>query len=332
MIFKEQDIDFLKLSDRQFEELCFDLLLRLGFKGLVWRQGGADSGRDIEGRLAVNNSLVGPYEEKWFFECKRYEKGVPPVVLNSKIAWADAEKPKHYVIFASSYLSNDARGWLEKISHDKQYAIHTIEGKQLKQILLVFPDVVSKHFIDDYMKLLIDARKRWLIHDLIPDLDTLSYLINNIDANKLEIDESAFLLCSAKHRMAEIDEWPDNSEPFNTDSLFRVVADKHNTTERIISLDDDLVYYNSMGSCADSVDSDSNPGLRYARLILNKSTNPRKALYSYVSYYRTQEGVEILIEATGDFPTRVRHITENVREDDLKSGEILYEVASRRQS
>ena len=114
MIFEEDDIDFLKLSDSQFEELCFDLLLFMDYQGLVWRQGGADSGRDIEGSRTVNNPLIGAYSEKWFFECKRYENAVSPEKLNSKIARADAENPQHLVFFISSYLSNNARTWIEK--------------------------------------------------------------------------------------------------------------------------------------------------------------------------------------------------------------------------
>ena len=128
MNYEDKDINFLKLTDNQFEEACFELLLRLGYKGLIWRTGGADSGRDIEGFQAVNNPLVGTYDEKWFFECKRYESGVPVEQLNSKIAWADAEKPKHLVFLVSSHLSNNSRAWLEKISQDKYYLVHLIEG------------------------------------------------------------------------------------------------------------------------------------------------------------------------------------------------------------
>jgi len=50
MKFKEEDVNFDRLSPDDFEELCFDLLLRMGYKNLVWRQGGADQGRDIEGK------------------------------------------------------------------------------------------------------------------------------------------------------------------------------------------------------------------------------------------------------------------------------------------
>ena len=91
------DINFNRLSPTQFEELCFDLLMELGFRKLVWRQGGSDSGRDIQRTREVTPGLTEPFEETWFFECKKYERGVPPESLHSKIAWADAERPKHLV-------------------------------------------------------------------------------------------------------------------------------------------------------------------------------------------------------------------------------------------
>jgi HJR/Mrr/RecB family endonuclease len=100
-----EDINFNLLSPKQFEELCFDLLMELGFRKLIWRQGGADSGRDIQGTREVTSELLDPFEETWFFECKRYENGVPPEALNSKIVWADAERPKHLVFIMGIRIS-----------------------------------------------------------------------------------------------------------------------------------------------------------------------------------------------------------------------------------
>jgi hypothetical protein len=57
------DINFLSLTPSEFEELCFDLLDELGFKRLVWRQGGSDDGRDIQGVNEVSIGIVEPYEE-----------------------------------------------------------------------------------------------------------------------------------------------------------------------------------------------------------------------------------------------------------------------------
>ena len=37
MFFTEGDINFDKLTDKEFEELCFDLLIRMNFHSLIWR-------------------------------------------------------------------------------------------------------------------------------------------------------------------------------------------------------------------------------------------------------------------------------------------------------
>jgi hypothetical protein len=81
-----EDINFSLLSPTLFEELCFDLLMELGFRKLIWRQGGADSGRDIQGTREVTPGLVEPFEETWFFECERHDGGVPSEDLTEKNA------------------------------------------------------------------------------------------------------------------------------------------------------------------------------------------------------------------------------------------------------
>jgi hypothetical protein len=311
MIFEEQEIDFSKLTDKEFEELCFDLLLQLDFRGLIWRQGGADSGRDIEGKRAVNDQLVGAYEEKWFFECKHYKKGVPVDAVNSKIAWADAEKPRNIVIITSSYLSNSCRIWLEKIIPDKPYTVHLVEGKQLKNVMLGFPTLVSKYFMDQYSKLLIDHRKSWLIHDLIPEPEIIYTLVNNINDVKLSFDELAFLWCAAKIRSDEVESWINDNEPFYLDSFFYPLACLSNTSDPLISEKDDfyLIQFIS-GLNAWEI---TYPKYIAARIVLDSSTRPRPAMYSFVRDSEG-EGLEVLIEATSDFPTKIRHVTTKAGE------------------
>ena len=163
------DIDFNKLSPTEFEELCFDLLMELGFKRLVWRQGGADSGRDIQGVREEDPRLVDPYEETWFFECKRYENGVGPEPLNSKIAWADTERPKHLLFFVSSYITNNARTWLQAIARDKPYRVHLVEGKHLKQLVARSRALTSRYFSSPVQQLMVQAHRAWILHNLIPE-------------------------------------------------------------------------------------------------------------------------------------------------------------------
>jgi hypothetical protein len=322
MLYDENDINFLKLSDADFEEVCFDLLLRLGYKGLVWRRGGADNGRDIEGQFAVSNSLIGTYDEKWFFECKRYEAGVPPEQMNSKFAWADADKPKHLVFLISSYLTNNARTWLDKIASDKAYKVHLVEGKQLKLFLLNFPDIVSRYFVDEYEKLLLASRRSWLVHDVLPDLETISLLFANLDPNKLDISELAFIWCATKIRATEIDgEWVSNHTQFHFDVLFQHVAANSNCAESILLTATD---YSTIQIASGIYDWEMvYPKYIVARILLDVSTRPRLAMYSFVSDSEG-EGVEVLVEATSDFPAKIRHVASNARSESIKTSDLLF--------
>lgn len=310
MIFEEDDIDFLKLSARKFEEACFDLLLNLDYQGLIWRQGGADSGRDIEGRRTMRSALVGPYDEKWFFECKRYETGVPPEVLNSKIAWADAEKPNHLVVLISSYLTDGARSWLEKLAPQKPYAIHIVEGKALKKLILSYPEIVSQYFLDQEAKLLIDARKRWLVHNILPDVETMSLLVTKLDYQRLSADELAFLWCSAKLKSNEIEHWNEDNEPFCLDFMFKPLALSTNCIDPIISGKDDVLVEQFAAGRTDWEMVYNK--YQVASVVLNKATKPRRGLYAFV-YDSEGEGLEIIVEGTSDFNTRIRHLESGAK-------------------
>ncbi|WP_430409817.1 restriction endonuclease [Kordia sp.] len=190
----EEYIDFKKITFDKFEELCFELLLKHGFSKLIWRKGGADNGRDIEGQIIINNSLIGQYNEYFFFECKKYENAISPEKLNSKIAWADAEKPDHLVFLISSYASNNCRIWLNKIQNDKSYKIHVIEGEELKRLISQHDDLVSKYFIENkYLNLLYDTINKWIIHNLTPNFYTYYYLLENLNISELNIKHQVFL-------------------------------------------------------------------------------------------------------------------------------------------
>lgn len=321
MFFEESDIDFRAISDTQFEELCFELLLRLGYKKLTWRQGSADNGRDIEGELLVNNSLVENYSEKWFFECKNYSKGVPPEELYSKVAWADAERPNHLTLLLSSHLTNNSRTWLEKITKEKPYFIHLIEGKQLRKIILNFNDIVSKYFSDEYQKLINDAKKNWLVHQLYPSPETLYLLSSKINPHKIAIEDLAFIWCSTYFKNDYIEEWIINNDTFCFEQLFIHLKNHANTNKSLIYDREERIEVlgDSMGTSENCI------VYRHycaAILLLGNEKNARLALYSFVRD-NEGEGIEILIESKGDFPTKIRHISNNARSEFLKIIKLL---------
>jgi hypothetical protein len=196
MIYTANDVQFEQLNPVEFERLCFDLLLKLGYRQLTWRQGGADNGRDIEGRLHLETPLT-PQVTRWFFEWKHYTNGVPPEHLNSKIAWADGEQPDYLLIFVSSYLSNNARIWIDQIRSQKRYSILVIEGPELKVQLLRFPKLIEQHFsANKYELLLLDAKRHFQAYHISPSYELISAIASKIDPERLALNDIGFLFIS----------------------------------------------------------------------------------------------------------------------------------------
>lgn len=195
MKFNIEDIDFEKITPREFENLCYDLLVKYNFRNLIWRKGGADNGRDIEAKLTFS-TMLNTKETNWFIECKHYTSGgVPPNDLNSKIAWADAEQPDYLVFFISSYLTNGARTWIEKIIPQKYYEITVIEGEDLKNRLIKYPELIERYFsLNRYEKLFKDVRDYKTKFNINPSYEFLTEIISNIDLTRLSIDEIGFIL------------------------------------------------------------------------------------------------------------------------------------------
>ena len=312
MIFEENDIKFEKLDDRQFEELCFDLLQKLGFHSRVWRQGGADSGRDIEVRHHLHNPLVGFYEESWFVECKLYSKGVPPKQINPKISWADAEIPQHLAIITSSYLTNNARTWLEKIEPQKAYRIHLIEGKNLKQLLLNFPDLISKYFTDEHFKLFQGAYSNWIVHNLLPNSEVLSAIYTAVDVTKFSADELVFLWCAAHIQNTDVGIRGFEATPYSFAHLSDLLIREANTDQQVLSFCNDISReYYSVGIKDMFTDFPSREYI-LAEFKATIENNFQRAIYCCTQLSK-EEGIEVLIAA--DRTVKIRYILSNIKQE-----------------
>lgn len=207
MKFKEEDIDFEKINWKQFEELSFDLIAMFSFHSLKWRQGGADDGRDIEACRTIYNAMVNQFEEKWFFECKKYTSGVAVADIHEKLAWARAEKANHFVIITNSYLTKACREFIEKTRNSESFKIHTIEGKHLKKLIIKFPEIVRKYFIDRYSQLVKNSFQVWLYHDFLPDEKTVVDICRKIELERLSYQEIAFLWFVLHEKEYELEEY-----------------------------------------------------------------------------------------------------------------------------
>lgn len=209
MIISKNDIDFDLIDDKEFEDLCFELLWRLGFENVKWRGGPNDQGRDIEANLNINNPLLGNISENWHIECKKYSGRIPKSIINDKIDWADANKPDKLVFLVSSHLSNQTRDWLKKISASKPYKVYVLEGNDLKNILTRFPDIIRTYFSKGDLGHLRYLMKTWLLHDGEPSTVTLRRFLNYLDMESLADNELIYLFSAAlvaKNRVFEYDE------------------------------------------------------------------------------------------------------------------------------
>lgn len=192
---RTSDIDFQRITSTQFEELCFKLIRRFGFQKVRWRQGAGDNGRDIQAIKIENTELTGSYEEKWFFECKHYKGGVPPVEFDSKFAWATAEKAKNLVFILSSYITNNGDGWFDKRKSNVEYNVHLMEGNELKELLLEHIDLVKEFgLIESNLKLISLVYDKWVINDNIPSWHAVITTLKETNFEHLNLNEVLLLI------------------------------------------------------------------------------------------------------------------------------------------
>jgi len=139
-------IDWNKITDKEFEKLCYDILARSGFVNIQWLgRTGKDRGRDLIAQK-VQTDLGQTWMETWLIQCKRYVSRPPsPSDLNDTLAWADAHKPDVLLIMVTNTLTADTHDWLEKMK-DKKYRIQVCDAKLLETMLTDFKDIQKKYF------------------------------------------------------------------------------------------------------------------------------------------------------------------------------------------
>jgi hypothetical protein len=184
---------FDHLSSVEFENLAYDLLDSMGFVNISWRKGTAlnaspsDSGRDIECERQVVEVDRSTYLERWFVECKHYQKGVPPEKLQSAIAWANAEQPDKLLIICSGFLSNPAKDYLvnfEKNNRPK-YKIIYWEYPKLESLLISRSILQNKYKLFEEplaLKFIHPVHLMYILKPPMNSLDTFFKILDQQDA------------------------------------------------------------------------------------------------------------------------------------------------------
>lgn len=179
---------FDHLSDTEFEQFGYDLLVALGFSAVNWRKGTglanspADSGRDLECQL-VQRRFDEPYAERWFVECKHHQKGVPVDALTGALAWASSERPDTLLILASNFLSNPTKNFLEQyIANNKPtYKIVVWERPKLEKLTATHSFLLKKYRLSgDYPFLVLLHPSHIACLQDMP-MNTLRYFLGCLD-------------------------------------------------------------------------------------------------------------------------------------------------------
>lgn len=323
MIYTANDINLASLTPKEFERLCYELLLKYGFNELTWRQGGADSGRDIEGWLFFSNHIT-QKKTKWFFECKHYiSGGVPPADLTSKIAWADAEQPDFLIFFISSYLTKDARLWLDKIRQQRKYDIIVIEGEELKIRMAKFDDLVEQFFSSTTIEqLFIDVKKHWLQYQIEPSYEAIREIVDKINPDKFTLNDLGFIFFSFYRNYIPFEKrdayYGDFTEQILEplyDRLFSLSSDKLELFEPYRS-NFDVLRGSGILDEIENIEWDIEPNLTYSfqyyELHLNYKSESKTWARGCYLFLKTsyEEAVELFMLDGADFPTASRVYNE----------------------
>jgi hypothetical protein len=141
------------MTDTEFEEFCFELMRELGFTNVDWRKGTglkaspADGGRDIVAERQVEEFDGSVHVQRWFVDCKKYVKGVPPDKITGLLAWATAERADVALVIASSFLSNPCKDFIKtyELNNRPPFRVKYWERPQLSKLLEDRPEFVSRY-------------------------------------------------------------------------------------------------------------------------------------------------------------------------------------------
>lgn len=188
------------LTDSEFENFCFDVLLSLDFVNLSWRKGTglssspSDQGRDIQGLLLKKDIDGSEHHEKWFIECKHHVKGVPPDKIQGALSWANAERPDVLLIVVSNFLSNPTKNYLEEYKKQNRppYRIKVWELKDLENLTAGKNSIRQKYNLPTEIAYLSILNNYHIIYVMKPQLNTIQYLIELMDSLDPVMRDEAF--------------------------------------------------------------------------------------------------------------------------------------------
>ncbi len=134
------------LTDRELENLTFDILQEIGMVRVVWRTPGADGGRDIECICSSRDASGHVDNQRWYIECKRYASSIDWPTIWGKIAHADVESADFLLIVTNSNPSPQCETKIEQWNSTRRnLKVRVWRGYELEQVISQHPAVALKY-------------------------------------------------------------------------------------------------------------------------------------------------------------------------------------------
>ncbi len=139
-------IDLSSLSGYEFLRLAADLLKKLRFRNIKTGSGVEDRGIDLMAEFYRRDPFGVENKEVWIVETKFYQNERASLkslraLAGSLTFFPDAKA----LLITNGLLTSYARKWLQDISGRGRH-IRVIEGPELRNLLLRFPDLVDQYF------------------------------------------------------------------------------------------------------------------------------------------------------------------------------------------
>ncbi len=146
-VFNVPRVNFERLTARRFEELAHALLKKLRLLD-VERIEFSDSGFDISARSRFKNPFGGNTFVTWLIEVKFTRSSRVDVTLLHQLSHYLEKLPIEVngVVITNGQLTSTAREWLEENARLKRTSVSVIDGTQLRELVLKYPDLVDEFF------------------------------------------------------------------------------------------------------------------------------------------------------------------------------------------
>lgn len=131
-----------------------------GFVNVQLRDGSSDGGRDIEAEY-TSKMPDGMTErrENWWFECKKYSKGVPFDVIAGKIHRASGKRVNRFVVMSNMHLTPQCQDEISGIKNTLFCDIIDWTGLAFQDILFKYPHICDEFFPDEKIPQQINEEK-----------------------------------------------------------------------------------------------------------------------------------------------------------------------------